>query len=117
MDVTNSTVMDDVWDLISNKLAIWINQAWHGHPGGQYLYSPKNVTVGYDNEKKNFVEVPEHQYLYKLLCGHGKRAAVLVMNSKNETISLDINFSDIPGLTASKLRVTNVWTGEEMGTY
>ena len=45
MDVNNDTIMDSVWDLISNKEAIAVNQAWYGHPGGPYSASDTNVTL------------------------------------------------------------------------
>ena len=32
MDVTDKALVDSVWDIISNKEAIAVNQAWAGHP-------------------------------------------------------------------------------------
>eukprot|EP00040_Diaphanoeca_grandis_P011584 m.3405 g.3405 ORF g.3405 m.3405 type:complete len:150 (-) comp2270_c0_seq1:66-515(-) len=32
-DLMNTTIMDNVWDVISNWEAISVNQAWEGHPG------------------------------------------------------------------------------------
>jgi alpha-galactosidase len=72
-DVTNEDAVDSVWDIISNREAIAINQEWAGHPGrlvltngtsqvwtkrlstGQAILflnrgiTPENVTVSFQN--------------------------------------------------------------------
>eukprot|EP01006_Ploeotia_vitrea_P048604 TRINITY_DN67255_c4_g1_i1.p1 TRINITY_DN67255_c4_g1~~TRINITY_DN67255_c4_g1_i1.p1 ORF type:complete len:378 (-),score=24.30 TRINITY_DN67255_c4_g1_i1:364-1344(-) len=39
-DMTDNTKMDEVWDIITNKEAIAVNQAWQGHPGYQAKVYP-----------------------------------------------------------------------------
>ena len=43
-DVTNSTLTDSVWDIISNPEAIAVNQQWSGHPGRLVTQSPSGAT-------------------------------------------------------------------------
>jgi hypothetical protein len=45
MDVNNATIMDSVWDVIANKEAIAVNQAWFGHPGGPFKESSEQVVL------------------------------------------------------------------------
>merc|ERR1712190_606505 len=33
LDITDSAAVDGIWDIVSNKEAIAVNQAWAGHPG------------------------------------------------------------------------------------
>ena len=42
-DVTNETIMDQVWPIISNKEVIAINQAWAGFSGGPFWKSRERV--------------------------------------------------------------------------
>ena len=52
MDINNSTIMDEVWDIVANKEAIAINQAWFGHPGGPFKSSSEQVVLSEVNTAK-----------------------------------------------------------------
>jgi alpha-galactosidase len=51
-DLTNKSNVDAVWEIISNKEAIAVNQAWYGHPGrlvkdgGSYQLWAKKLADG-----------------------------------------------------------------------
>lgn len=45
MDLTNSSVVDAVWPIITNVDAIAVNQAWAGNPGGVFEESSDEVTL------------------------------------------------------------------------
>ena len=32
-DLTNATLMDELWPIITNPEALAVSQSWHGHPG------------------------------------------------------------------------------------
>lgn len=42
-DVTNESIMDQVWPIISNREIIAINQAWAGFSGGPYWKSQEKL--------------------------------------------------------------------------
>jgi hypothetical protein len=42
-DITNTTLNDQIWDIVGNTEAIDVNQAWYGHPG--YLAASFNPVV------------------------------------------------------------------------
>ena len=92
LDVTNGTLIDSVWPLISNREAIAINQDYIGDSGGLFEKSTNNVTI----EEK--VSVSAWQILMKPL-RYG-RVAVLFVNSQNATQSFAVNFTSVLGLTA-----------------
>merc|ERR1711916_75337 len=52
MDLASSEVMDSIWDIITNREAIAINQVWAGHPGrlvhdgGSYQVWAKKLADG-----------------------------------------------------------------------
>jgi len=47
MDLTNDALVESVVDIITNKDAIEVNQAWAGHPGGLVWEGSTNETLGY----------------------------------------------------------------------
>ena len=68
----------------------------------------------YENETR--VTTPKHQYLYKPV-NHDGDVAVLLMNSDSGAQELTAKFSDIPGVSCSECRVTDVWTGKDEGMH
>ena len=43
-DLNNSTAMDSVWEIITNREVIRVNQEWAGFAGADYYSSPDNTT-------------------------------------------------------------------------
>ena len=40
LDITNNTLLDAVWPILANRVAIGVNQAWAGHPGRLVMQGP-----------------------------------------------------------------------------
>jgi len=119
-DVNDPNVTERVWPIISNKLALKINQAYVGNSGGVYYQAEEMVelTDAYieATENETRVTTPSHQYLYKPINTEGD-VAVLLMNSDSSAQELTADFSAIPGVSCSECHVTDVWTGKDTGTH
>lgn len=124
-DVTNETVMDAVWPVISNKDAIAINQAWHGHSGTRFAKASETVVLGpidYARLEPGVSEsdagpatTPAWQYLSKPI--NDTHVAVLLMNGGADAVDLKLTFGDVPGLSADKCRVYDVWARAAVGDF
>mmetsp|Transcript_9103 Transcript_9103/g.16103 ORF Transcript_9103/g.16103 Transcript_9103/m.16103 type:complete len:265 (+) Transcript_9103:1-795(+) len=130
-DVNDEEVNDFIWDIVSNKEAIAVNQAYVGDSGGVYENSTSMVCV--DEEKCNnpfsststgrnlealaLVTVPSYRYMSKRL-GIGK-VAVLLMNSATEATTMTAKFTDIPGLSCdnNEYSLRNIWTHSDEGNF
>jgi hypothetical protein len=120
-DVNNDTVMDAIWDVISNTEIIGINQAYVGESGGAYD-SATETTMLHSCDGFAF-EAPVHQYLSKPI--EKNRIAVLLMNSGNETQELTANFADIPYADCEHnddgshcdFLVRDIWDHVDMGRF
>lgn len=118
-DVNNETVTDQIWDIISNKEVIEVNQAYEGDSGGVYSASDVmlELTDAYieatDGEER--VQTPAWQTLYKPI--GGGRVAVLLMNSQDTAQTLTARFSEIPRVACSKCNVRDIWAHKDLGTF
>lgn len=112
-DLTNSTVMDKVWPLITNKDAIMVNQAWAGFAGSVFLQD-NSTTVTLRDAVKEEAPVPAWQAFNKPI-GGGK-IALLVMNHAATPATITIPFSAVPGLTATSVDAYDVWAQKDVGT-
>jgi hypothetical protein len=96
-DVNDDEVTDRIWDIISNRDVLAVNQAYvKNDPGGVYFES--NETVHIQVGGKNGWDIPLYQYHSKPLGGAKDQTAVLLLNSDNTTRQLTAHFADIPGL-------------------
>jgi len=105
LDVRDDEVMDKWWELITNKEAIAVNQAWAGHSGSPFYSSE-------DMEHFDFVDhnpinppfeqfdVPKIQYFYKEM--PNEKAAVLLMNRGKQSETLTLNLADVPNLACTE---------------
>lgn len=92
-DVNDDTVMNEIWNVISNREVLAVNQGYFGGSGGVYGVANETIVL----EQGRFqAEVPMYQYLSKPL-GLNK-VAVLLLNSGKATRLLTATFADIPGL-------------------
>lgn len=136
-DVSNDTIMDELWPVIANPEAIAINQAWVGFPGGMFHFSRKTIKFTYKGSKFKpsiFAQI----YLYKPISND--KVAVLLINSEESPINATLNFADVPDLpcgggdhaieqSTGKLKipenstrtakcfVRDVWKRENLGTF
>ena len=104
-DVWNTTISDEIWDVIANTEVLEVNQAYVGDSGGVYDSSEKQVTLTDSvieaDDSMDEVTAPASQFLYKPI-GNG-RVAILLMNSDSSTQTLTTDFK-----VFLELRVANV---------
>eukprot|EP01060_Flectonema_neradi_P036085 TRINITY_DN6848_c0_g1_i1.p1 TRINITY_DN6848_c0_g1~~TRINITY_DN6848_c0_g1_i1.p1 ORF type:complete len:433 (+),score=74.42 TRINITY_DN6848_c0_g1_i1:57-1301(+) len=102
MDMSNDTVMDRVWPIITNTEAIAVNQAWFGHPGRLL-----NTTV-------DSIGNTVYQVWIKKMSDSGNKLAVFVINNSGQTeaISLDMTLF---GFSAQKpVTVRDLWNHKDL---
>ena len=129
-DVHDEEVNDYIWEIISNREAIAVNQAYDGDSGGVYETSTSMICLDEEEcgpsldtstsrnlEASSSATVPSYQYLSKPL-GLGK-VAVLLVNSSSEATQLTAKFADIPGLSCDNgyCSVKNIWTHSDEGVF
>lgn len=128
-DVNNDTIMDQVWDVISNKEAIEVSQTYAGFSGGAFHESSKKVKlddVNYAAAERDMAEhellstgpmiTSSHQYLYKPMTWDRTRTAVFLINSDDSAQNLTLNFADVPGLTGP-CDVRCIWGKKDLGNF
>jgi len=117
LDVTDSSKLDDVWDIISNKEAIAVNQAWAGHPGKRLQPPPEYGRCNLPG--------CQHQVWSKVLGGvsgkwDGEKElleAVLVINSGDSELKLDLSLEDL-GISSSgggRICMRDIWAKKNIG--
>ena len=118
-DVWNTTISDEIWDVIANTEVLEVNQAYVGDSGGVYDSSEKQVTLTDSvieaDDSMDKVTTPASQFLYKPI-GNG-RVAILLMNSDSSTQTLTTDFKSIPGVTCSKCHVRDIWGHKDLGEF
>jgi len=113
MDVMNDTIMDEVWDIISNKEILAVNQAWAGHSGSPFKSSSATVDL---HDYHDIVKgIPQWQFFYKPV--GGGRIAVLLMNHGTTALDLVLNFKDVPGLVSQKCSVRCLYMHTDLGEH
>lgn len=117
-NVNDAAIMDKIWDVISNKEVIAVNQAYAGHSGSPFKESTRMVSLTDSVIDSEFndeepVAVPSFQYFYKPL-GGGK-TAVLLINTDSADVTLSVNFSDVPDACTS-CKVRDIWAHKDVGT-
>jgi len=121
MDVNNDTIMDEVWDIVSNKEIIAVNQAYVGHSGSPFKQATSHVELENFNMLLQGIvvphwgRVPQWQFFYKPV-GDGK-IAVLLMNHDKSAHDLLLTFSEVPGLTCQKCKVRCLYMHKDMGEH
>lgn len=61
-DGNDNSVTNKIWDIISNREILAVNQAYFGDSGGVYDVSNENINLEHGKFK---IEVPVYQYLSK----------------------------------------------------
>lgn len=99
-DMGNATLMDAVWDLITNTEALAINRAWFGHPG----------------TLKNNSGAKEWQVWSKPLSTDGTMVAVLLVSTSNTaTATMTLQLGDF--VVSGSAMVRDVWAHKDLGTH
>jgi alpha-galactosidase len=113
-DVQDSATFARVWDVVTNELAIKINQEWAGHPGfllKKTDYVPKMDNAEQDEEGVRWSNI-------KVFLKPQRRAmAVFVLNDgrgeENVAISFaDLRWRDLAVPTSGRVEVTSIWDGK-----
>jgi len=129
-DVNNDTIMDDVWDIISNKEALAVSQTYKGYSGGVFKSSSASVTLddvdhSFSTRDMSYAELQANgpmqaaswQYLYKPLEWDGSRTAVLMINQDEVKQSLSLTLADVPGLPSGSCTARDVWAHKDLGGF
>ena len=101
-DVTNPTLMKEVWPIISNTEAIAVSQSWHNHPGRLVASMP----AGAHDADIQWEAWAKPQ-------ANGAMAVLLVSNSVSD-VTASISFSGI-GLSGT-VSVRDIWERKDAGT-
>jgi len=114
-DLRNETELNSVWDIVTNKEAINVNQAWAGFAGS--LAYQSNVKVNFTNCDwgDHNCSWPTWQIWYKPMDKNGA-VAVLAMNHDTTTQDLTITFNQIPFLNCTTCKVRDIWKHQDLGT-
>lgn len=121
MDVNDDAVMDQVWEIVSNKEIIAVNQAWAGHSGSPFKQSDALVQLSDFNMQlhgqviPHTSQVPSWQFFYKPV-GAGK-IVVLLMNHDSKAQDLVLNFADVPGLQCTKCQMRCLYVHSDLGVH
>jgi hypothetical protein len=128
-DVNNDTIMDQIWDVITNKEAIEVSQTYAGFSGGAFHESSKKVKlddVNYAKADRGMAEhelsstgpmiTAAHTFLYKPMTWDRSRTAVMLINSDDSAQNLTFNLADVPGLTGP-CDVRCIWGHKDLGNF
>lgn len=94
-DLTNSTLVDRVWPIVTNTEVIAVSQNWGGHPGRRAALAPTNST--YKSQ-----HLPDYEIWAKPL--PNSEWAVLLVNNMAHPQNITVEFSDVPWSGAATLR-------------
>lgn len=104
-DMSNDTITDAIWPIISNKEVIAVNQAWAGESGNLFASSRRTMTVTSPVSKKqgSLSSATEVQTTVALWQQWSKKVnaatlatAVLVMNNGLAKEDITVTFADVP---------------------
>lgn len=125
MDFRNESLVDSVWDILTNTAALDVNSAWAGAPGGQLAQSADSVvlehcTPGWARDLN--CTVPTWQVWWKPLPG-GSAALFVTNNALVGNASVRIVLSALPSLACATTScdVLDVWSqapaGQASGSF
>jgi len=106
MDITNKTLLDAVWPILSNKVAIGVNQAWAGHPGRLVLQGP------IDKASDPVFGSRAWQCWAKAL-PNGVQA-VFVVNRSEKPVTITVPLAALG--VADGVKVYDIWGKDDSGT-
>ena len=134
-DVKNQSIMDLIWDVISNKEVIAVSQCYAGHSGSMFKQSTEAIVLSdvntalqekdmtaYEKASVGPLVAGAWEYYYKPMETQGTKTAVLMINNSDGASDLILTFSDIPGLmcggsTTMKCAVRDIWNHKDLGSF
>jgi len=113
-DLTNSTAYDEVYPIVTNALALKINQEWAGQPGGLAECSGENFTT--HDVTTTVTSFPYWQIWHKPLKAIQNKvtAAVLVINLSDGPRNVTLTYAAVESLLGDIVTGIDVWTGESI---
>eukprot|EP01064_Diplonema_japonicum_P003109 TRINITY_DN1204_c14_g1_i1.p1 TRINITY_DN1204_c14_g1~~TRINITY_DN1204_c14_g1_i1.p1 ORF type:complete len:423 (+),score=82.68 TRINITY_DN1204_c14_g1_i1:23-1270(+) len=105
-DVSDDTVTEKVWDIIANKEAIAVNQAWAGHPGRLVV----NTTSSTGEQGVSY------QVWGKVLSGTSQ-AVFAFNNEPTVAITAEIDFTQFGFSATDSVAVRDIWNHKPLGTF
>jgi len=113
-DLTNATAYNEVYPIVTNALALEINQQWAGHPGALAVSALENFTT--HNGTTTVTTFPVWQIWHKpLLPKQGKKTeAVLLINLSEEQRKVHLTYADVQPKLGDNVTATDVWTGNSV---
>lgn len=113
-DLTNDTVYNEVYPIVTSPLALKVNQEWAGHEGG--LAASAEDTFTTHAGTTTVTTFPVWQVWHKRLPAIGDRAtgAVLLINLSEQPRNVTLTYSDADPRFGSTVTGTDVWTGEKV---
>ncbi len=119
LDVRNSTLMDEMWPLISNTEILGVNAAWAGSAGALLLEDSARVTWQHCGTAPGIspCSAAAWQVWSKPLPGGG--AALLILNHRDAgAASVSVPLASIPGLAcaSSSCAVRDVYAHADSGS-
>jgi alpha-galactosidase len=117
LDVRNDSVVDSVWDIISNREALAVSQEYAGGAGTLLAQASANATFPFcGSQYSGGCSVAAWQVFSKPLPAGG--AAVLVLNHADAaTAAMALPLASIPGLAAAgsgSASVRDVWARADL---
>ena len=120
-DMTNDTTMDAVWDIISNREALAVNDAWAGDAGVLIKQSEEmlpfaNCHWGFNQFCNNSAWMVWKKEL------PGDKVAILLMNNRNTTANVSVSWTDLPAdmefrCAAGGCPVRDIFAHEDLGVH
>jgi len=115
-DLRDENTLNLVWDIITNKEAIAVNQAWAGLPGDLVAESTTKVDfINCDWEGDN-CSFANWQIWSKPVNNAGS-VAVLLMNHDTMDQDLTVTFSSVPQLNCTTCKVRDLWSHLDLGSF
>ena len=121
-DLTNDTIMDRVWPVITNKEVIAVSQSWNGHPGRRIAFG--NYSITYSNMKQHVdhygdlslpeVTLPGYEIWAKPQ-PNNSYAVLLLNNDGYNSRDVTVDFEDIPWSGEAKLR--DIVNKQDLGSF
>jgi hypothetical protein len=111
-DMTNDTITDLIWPIITNTEALAVSAAYNGMSGTTF----KSATEMLPNTSKGSAAVPKSQFFWKSITDTS--AAVLLMNHDSVSADFVLSFSDIPGFSSTtSYKVRDINAHSDLGSF
>eukprot|EP00759_Apiculatamorpha_spiralis_P054640 PhF_6_TR6992/c0_g2_i1/m.10373/K07407/E3.2.1.22B, galA, rafA; alpha-galactosidase len=115
-DLTNASLVDQVWPYVTNREVIAVNQQYTTFSGSVFYSAPTNVTFQPCGWWLDVCSFPSSVYLYKPQPNN--TMAIMLVNNKEHPDDLSVTFSAIPRLVqAAEYHVRDLWGRRNLGKF